>query len=370
MAATVRQEARPATDEISEVAPGIVRMQLPIKLPGLGHVNCYALEDENGFALVDPGLPGEEPWNALVERLGQAGIPMARIHSVIVTHSHPDHFGGAARLREASGADVVSHKSFRLMWQVDDDGPDPQQLADGAAEGEAEGALKRFMSPMGRKQPWGGMYQPMGNAEQEQMRSRMNDPRAVPTPTRKLEDAQVVRFARRDWVAVHTPGHTPDHLCLYDPIEGVVLSGDHVLPTITPHISGFGNVDNPLDEFLASLDRMDTLEGVRCVLPAHGDPFTNLSDRVDHIRRHHVERLQRLLDASKALGRRASVNELMQHLFSERAWGSMAESETFAHLEHLRLQGLTDSAWHDDLLWYTLTPAGIVAATASHDTEA
>ena len=84
-----KQEQEPASSEVTEVAPGVLRMQLPISMPGLGHVNCYALVDSDGVALVDPGLPGEESWAALGDRLRQAGIPMRRVHTTIVTHSHP-----------------------------------------------------------------------------------------------------------------------------------------------------------------------------------------------------------------------------------------------------------------------------------------
>ena len=65
-----KQEQELASDEITEVAPGILRMQLPIQFTGLGHVNCYALEDERGFAVVDPGLPGPQSWAGLLDRLG------------------------------------------------------------------------------------------------------------------------------------------------------------------------------------------------------------------------------------------------------------------------------------------------------------
>ena len=116
MVKPARQEQESATEEITEVAPNILRMQLPITMPGLGHVNCYALEDERGVAVVDPGLPGPAPWDALVARLGSAGIPLARVHTVIVTHSHPDHFGGAVRIREETGADIVTHERFRVWW--------------------------------------------------------------------------------------------------------------------------------------------------------------------------------------------------------------------------------------------------------------
>ena len=61
----MRQEQEPATEEITEVGAGVLRLQLPISMPGLGHVNCYALEDERGVALVDPGLPGPDSYRAL-----------------------------------------------------------------------------------------------------------------------------------------------------------------------------------------------------------------------------------------------------------------------------------------------------------------
>ena len=54
-----RQEQEKASTEISEVAKDILRMQLPIMLPGLGHVNMYALVGGDGAAVIDPGLPGQ-----------------------------------------------------------------------------------------------------------------------------------------------------------------------------------------------------------------------------------------------------------------------------------------------------------------------
>src|SRR3954463_14639187 len=111
-----RQEAEPAQDEITEVANGVLRLQLPIAMPGLGHVNCYALEDERGFALVDPGMPGPESWRSLLSRLAAADIPLPRVHTIVVTHSHPDHFGAASMLAKETGAEVVAHDRFRTLF--------------------------------------------------------------------------------------------------------------------------------------------------------------------------------------------------------------------------------------------------------------
>ena len=111
-----RQEQERASAEITEVAPGVLRAQLPIDMPGLGHVNCYILEDSRGVAIVDPGLPGRRPFTTLTERLASAGVPLRRVHTVIVTHSHPDHFGGAGRVRSETGAEIVTHERFRMIW--------------------------------------------------------------------------------------------------------------------------------------------------------------------------------------------------------------------------------------------------------------
>jgi glyoxylase-like metal-dependent hydrolase (beta-lactamase superfamily II) len=153
----------------------------------------------------------------------------------------------------------------------------------------------------------------------------------------RVDDADRVQLAGREWVGLFTPGHTNDHLCLYDEEEGVLLSGDHVLPTITPHISGMIH-DDPLALYVESLDRVAALPGLTTVLPAHGHVFTDLPKRVDEIKEHHEGRLQHLREISDTTGW-ATVEQLSQRLFAERNWGSMAESETYAHLEHMRLAG-------------------------------
>jgi glyoxylase-like metal-dependent hydrolase (beta-lactamase superfamily II) len=328
-----RQEQEPASAEITEMAPGILRSQLPISLPGLGHVNCYLLEDERGLAIVDPGLPGPSSWRALVQRLKAAGYNPKHVHTVIVTHSHPDHFGGAGRLRDTYGAEVISHRSFRTWFDPrEDEALDDEQASDSAPA----------PSPFGRQMPWrsDSTFRPP-----LKRRLRFGLYRVVarqfmrtPAPTRRVDDAEVITLARREWVALHTPGHTNDHLCLYDAANGIVLSGDHVLPTITPHISGLVAGADPLTEFFSSLDKVAGLEGVTLTLPAHGHPFDDLRGRAHEIRDHHTERLDVLRAAARELGD-GTVEEYSHKLFRERSWGQMAESETYAHLEHLRETG-------------------------------
>ena len=332
-----KQEQLPASDRVEEVAPGVVRMQLPINMPGLAHVNCYAVLDRRGVAIVDPGVPGPASWRALNHRLRQAGIRYKDVHTVVVTHSHPDHFGGAGRLADEAGAELLTHAAFRT-WSdtppagdpcTDDDVDEERDDADGA--------------PWGKTTPWGGQgYR--GARSRRWMWRAMRAARmfVMPTPTRRVHDGDEVAVGDRTWLALHTPGHTRDHLCLFEPATGTLLSGDHVLPTITPHISGMNSGRDPLGMFVDSLDKVAGLPGLRHVLPAHGHPFTDMAGRVDKIKVHHVERMERLQQALIEIGP-ATVEDLSKALFKEAAWGSMAESETFAHLEHLRRIGLAHS---------------------------
>ncbi|MGF1598359.1 MAG: MBL fold metallo-hydrolase [Acidimicrobiales bacterium] len=342
----VREERRPARHEVEEVAPGVLRIQLPITMPGLGHVNCYAMEDDRGVALVDPGLPGPGTWRQLTRRLASCGLPVERVHTVVVTHSHPDHFGQAARLRSRVGAEVVTHRSFRTFLDpsAENDDADPVTVFEGpdgvtvVPNDQPARIGPPQDGPLATSTPWGGKPFELPLARRVRYRAmRWAAGRfvATPQPTRRVEDADVLCLGGREWISVHTPGHTQDHLCLWDPAHGVMISGDHVLPTITPHISGMGVTADPLADFFSSLDRMSTFEGATTVLPAHGLVFSDLSGRVDAIKQHHHERLETLRRSGGELGR-APVEDYMQRLFQPRSWGAMAESETYAHLEHLR----------------------------------
>jgi glyoxylase-like metal-dependent hydrolase (beta-lactamase superfamily II) len=337
-----RQEQEPARTDVTEVAPGVLRMELPIALPGLGHVNCYALLDRRGAAVVDPGLPGPSTWRAIQDRLRKGGLTPRHVHTVIITHSHPDHFGGAARFAKESGARVVAHRAFSFGPPV----PAPEvSVEDLAADADADREREALQADDTARRvddgrtPWGGRRpRPPFLTRLKWMLMRRLGAAIVPTITHPVEHGDVLELGDREWFVVHTPGHTADHFCLHDPESGIMLAGDHVLPSITPHISGITSSVDPLSTFFYSLDRVAEIAGVKRVLPAHGHPFEDLRKRTEAIKRHHHERLERLREIGRELGA-ADVRAFSEHLFAPRNWGAMAESETYAHLEHLRIAG-------------------------------
>jgi glyoxylase-like metal-dependent hydrolase (beta-lactamase superfamily II) len=247
----------------------------------------------------------------------------------VVTHSHPDHFGGAARLRAATGADIITHQSFRLWFDPNE--PDDVDVEIAARHKRGTGET-----------PWGGPgYQlPLRRKMYYNAFRVLPQLFKVPQPTVRLAEGEYISLARRKWMAIHTPGHTEDHLCLFDADTGVMLCGDHVLPTITPHISGMSKYPDPLAGFFNSLDKVGAFGSqVGICLPAHGKPFADIATRCEQIKEHHQGRLEKLRTSAAELDRPATVTEFSSHLFSPRAQGTMADSETFAHLEHLRIAG-------------------------------
>jgi glyoxylase-like metal-dependent hydrolase (beta-lactamase superfamily II) len=114
-----------------------------------------------------------------------------------------------------------------------------------------------------------------------------------------FEDGREVDVPGWDLRTVWTPGHSPGHVCFYSERHRLLLSGDHVLPRITPNIGVHTQqFPNPLGEYLESLLQVQNL-GVDEVLPAHEYRFAGLGARLDEIITHHAERLaeiERLID--------------------------------------------------------------------------
>jgi len=357
-----RQEQETAREEVTEVAKDVLRMELPISMPGLGHVNCYAILDDEGAALVDPGLPTAGSFAALKQRLGQAGLAVKDCHTVIVTHSHPDHFGGAHRVLSESDGKLIAHNSFRLGMGAPEKpevSVDDLHAHEAAEAGRAPGpeeersrARQPFTPSQGSysgRTPWGGKKPrpPFRMRMRWRLMRLLGRSMKFPTITHPTLGGDVLRLAGREFFVVHTPGHTEDHICLHDPAEEIFLAGDHVLPSITPHISGLSLDADPLRAFFDSLDRAASVQYVSQVLPAHGHPFDDLAARCEAIKVHHEERLDQVKSIAQELGP-ASVEAFMRKLFKQRSWGGMAESETYAHLEHLRLMGSAERRSSDD----------------------
>ena len=192
----MRQEQEDAQPEVTEVAPGILRAQIPIHFTGLGHVNTYLLEDDQGWTAIDPGLPGPATWKALQDRLRQVGARVTDVHTVVVTHSHPDHFGSAERLRREADGTMVAATDFRTFFDAFE--PDVvESPPDRTAAGD-RAALARVQGRFEARTPWGGEMPrpPMPGSGPAGWLARRAASRwfKAPYPDVRLADGETVRL--------------------------------------------------------------------------------------------------------------------------------------------------------------------------------
>jgi glyoxylase-like metal-dependent hydrolase (beta-lactamase superfamily II) len=261
---------------VEEVRPGLWSIPVPIPNNPLRYVLVYAFELRgSGVALVDAGWNTEDAWTALSDGLATAGGSMSDVRAVMVTHIHPDHYGLAGRVREASGAWIGLHPADAVMLESRYGNTD--QLVAGMTHFLADSGVPADKLP---------------DLAVASMAVKSMVTMAVPDVL--FEDGKDIDLPGWPLRTIWTPGHSPGHVCFYSDDHKLLISGDHVLPRITPNISAHTQqVANPLGDFLESLLKLQNI-GAEEVLPAHEYRFSDLQNRLEEIIAHHAERLEEI----------------------------------------------------------------------------
>lgn len=312
---------RPGDAEAVAVAPGIlwVRMQLPI--PGLDYINLWLIEDGPGWTIVDTGFQSNKTkgwWEAIFARYLD-GRPVSRL---ICTHFHPDHMGLAGWL--------VDRWPGIALWTTFAEWSFGRMLWLDTLDAVPDDVLEFY-----RRIGWGAAQQAELARRGYNRFSQVVSP--IPRGIRRIVDGEELAIGGRHWRVIVGQGHSPEHACLYCAELGLMISGDQILPRITPHIGVYpGEPEaDPLRLFLDSLDLFRPLPGDILVLPSHGDPFRGLGTRLDALARHHAVRLGRLFDACTAP---RTASELIPAMFSRPLRPEdlgLATAEGLAHLHYL-----------------------------------
>lgn len=311
---------------VESLGRGLWSVPVPMPQSSLRYVLVYLLELDDGVAMIDAGWDTEEAWDALNAGLGKAGYEVSDVKSVLVTHIHPDHYGLAGRVREESGAWIALHPADAEIL--------PQRYM------QMDGLLTRMQRHL--------LESGVPAVSLETMRGASMPVRGFVNavfPDVLLEDGDRPEVPGWNLTAVWTPGHSPGHLCFYDSERRALLSGDHVLPRITPNISLHPQqTANPLADFLDALDKVAALE-VDEVLPAHEYRFRNLAQRIVQLREHHEHRLVEI-GAALAEHPGSTAWEIAIGLTWSRPWSEItfwmqraALGETLAHLIVLESRG-------------------------------
>lgn len=246
----------------------------------------------------------------------QVNLRLEHVRLLVCTHAHSDHWGQAAPICDAAGCELWMHPNYEHGAHGADD-PQAvlaQRLEIGRQSGVAPTVLERY-------------------AERFSAQLSSGIARVI-KPNRPLVDGVEVETDLGTWIAYETPGHAPSHVCLYQPDQRLLISGDHVLGRISLYYD-YGWTPDPVGEFLRSLDVVGRLDA-RLGLSGHGKPFVDVAGHIDGTRRLVSERLNALLAALD--GRPQTPLELAPAVHGEAMTEQNAArllQETLCYLQHL-----------------------------------
>ncbi len=270
--------ATPAPGRLDTIVPGVRRLTAPNGGPMTGPGTNTYLVGEEAVVVIDPGVEDAAHIDAIV-----AHAP-GPIRTILITHAHPDHTGGAATLARMTGAPVL-----------------------------------------GQGTPLAGAFDPDFAVD------------------RTVDDGQIIACDGFDLEAVHTPGHTPDHLCFFLRETGLLFAGDAVMADVTVVIAP---PDGDMRAYFSSLDRLKAMS-VERIAPGHGRVLDAPADVLDHIVEHRRQREAQVLEMLAPQAQTVAALAARIYPGVPEALRGMAQAQLTAHLIKLQGEGQVQSDGED-----------------------
>ncbi len=307
------------------ICGNLYRIDVPLTGNPLKNLNSYFIRGNAGerSLLIDTGFHWDACITAMQSQLAE--LQADRDHmDIFLTHLHSDHTGLAAELIRP-GCKVY-------IGSID--APFVIVRSDPAWEA------------------WYQKYYYEGFSKEEMAAVIGHAPSQSGSPVKRceftlLEDGDELHYGSHTLRCIWTPGHTPGHMCLYEPNLKWLFSGDHILFTITPNICRWSNRPDSLGDYLNSLQKIRNLP-VDLLLPAHREKTGTLTERVDELLQHHERRIANTFEVITGHpGWNAyQIAGEMKWKISARNWAEFpltqklfAVGETDAHLDYLEVRG-------------------------------
>jgi glyoxylase-like metal-dependent hydrolase (beta-lactamase superfamily II) len=313
-----------------EVAEGVFLLALPLGIHRIPSINAYLFVDPAGDTLIDCGIYAGEPLStgevddgtgAVGDALAKCGRTFDDLGRLIITHAHIDHYGIAGEVVRRSGADLWMHAQTDL---------------DRAKYAHPDSAVDRRSLMLADH----GLFGDTLTAASTGLRDWIHVMPSIGQPTTRVHGGEKFDAGGRSWEILHTPGHSPGHICIWSGGDRLLCSGDHLLKSISPPVTferGFER--DPMGSYLESLRLVELLEPA-LVLPGHGETFTDGAARAASIAEGKRRRLGRVL-ASIESGQR-TVTELTGELYPKPLKGAQLHfvmAEILAYLAYLEVRG-------------------------------
>jgi glyoxylase-like metal-dependent hydrolase (beta-lactamase superfamily II) len=245
---------------IEELFPDFFRIEIPLPNSPLKFLNSYVIRSSDRNLIVDTGLNRRECLDAMQSGLQQLGIDLAKT-DFFITHLHADHFALLSKLATPSSRVFFNRPETELI--------------------EASGWWERMLSYAAKNGfPENELHEAIRSHPGREFGSEWIPEISV------LQDGDQISVGDYGFRCVSTPGHSLGHTCLYEPDKKILVAGDHILIDITPNIQCWTDDQNPLQDYLASLDKVNGME-IDLVLPGHRRLITDHRRRIAELKEHH-----------------------------------------------------------------------------------
>jgi len=335
--------AAAARHGLTNITETVACIALPLPLPDLQVVNAYVIHDRAGVTLIDPGWAYPPSETALVQALDTLGFTVGDVRAIVATHQHWDHYSLGVKWRDQFGIELMLGREERHSIAAFIQNPDvvhPYQI----------GKLIEAGAPNLASEIAALSWEPYERDV------------AFTPPDRWLDDRDVIDCGATQIVVRATPGHTRGHIVLEEAGQGVIFTGDHLLPTITPSIA-FERAPGefPLRSYINSLHLVLQLPDA-VMLPAHGSTVGTTHARARQLISHHETRLNQVGELIAA-GNSSSYEVASKMLWTrrERSLDELsvvhqmtAILEVQSHLDLLALRGEASSAVMDNVRRFTV----------------
>lgn len=313
----IRKLMTPELGKPTEVHSGILVLRLPLPF-ALDHINVYLLDEGDGWSVVDSGLDTSEArdvWEVAFRSPMLRGRPIKRI---LITHHHPDHIGLAGWLARRWAIPIeITEMELEFSSRYADPNRDPHKE---------------------RIDFWteNGMPEKVAKNLAGSMPNYLRSVHALPDDISPINIRRPLKLGGRSWFVIIGEGHSPCHVSLFNKDEDVLISGDQVLPEISPNIGVWPDgPQDPLGDYLRTVEPFANLGQDPLVLPSHRSPFRGLAERVNELMHHHDVRLAALV---KYCSSPISCFDALASMFDrqlEREQLGFAMAEGLAHLHYL-----------------------------------
>lgn len=312
---------------------------LPVKtitLPtpfDVGTVNSYLITADP-VTIIDPGLYYESSEETLKLALEDNGLGISDIRRVVITHGHPDHYGLAGKIQRESGAEILARDEEAGKMMPDRD------FIDKLVQALTSTGMEEDILNLNWNVVFGGKV-PYTHAIED-----------ITT----YHDEPFLDFSGFSLQLLHMPGHSGGHTCLYWPGEGLLLSGDVLLPEITsvPAIEFDPRANNrrrrSMSDIIRSMERVQSLNAGLC-LPGHGGPITEPGALAKSRVEFHRNRLEEILELVPRGVQNALTPYQLSRIYYPDVKGFdkfLAVIEVVAHLDFLADEGRITEQLSDD----------------------